>query len=83
MVYKNDNGKLVNTLDIACPPYDLVLRQKAIIGLVRNQDPELMDYQDIRRAMDILEDMLPTDKQTEVYLTPESKIRILSNKKSS
>jgi len=78
MIKHVKDGKIVIEPTQTMHEHDVVKRMQALIGLVRNQDEELVDYTNVRYAMDVLEDLLPTMAQTKLYLTPEERIRVLS-----
>lgn len=82
MIKRNKKGHLyIDPWESNFKEVDVVMRMNALIGLVKNQDESLIDYADVRYAMEMLGDLLPTVEQAEVYLMPEERIRILSEEK--
>ncbi|MBK5213384.1 MAG: hypothetical protein JJE55_06965 [Flavobacteriaceae bacterium] len=67
-----DPWEELNGIEASC-------RMHALVALVRNQEESSVDFADIRYAMDMLQDLLPTVDQAELYLLPEEKIRVLTD----
>lgn len=82
MIRRNAKGKLyIDPWESRFKEEDVVMRMHAMLNLVRNQDESRVDFADVQYAMDIIEDMIPSVEQAQVYLTPDEKIRILSDTK--